>query len=57
MSKQLVKIHQKHFANGELIQTINARDLHAFLEVGKDFSKKSAKIFQRGLRFRLTVPV
>lgn len=38
MSKQLVKIHQKHFANGELIQTINARDLHAFLEVGKDFS-------------------
>ena len=24
--------------NGELQQTVNARELHAFLEVGKDFS-------------------
>lgn len=24
--------------NGETVQTVNARDLHAFLEVGKDFS-------------------
>ncbi len=38
MNKQLVKIHQKHFASGELIQTVNARDLHAFLESKQQFA-------------------
>ncbi|EJF96877.1 hypothetical protein MEI_01489 [Bartonella vinsonii subsp. arupensis Pm136co] len=33
----LIDINQNEI-NGELVQTVNARDLHAFLEVGKDFS-------------------
>ncbi|WGM00401.1 antA/AntB antirepressor family protein [Arsenophonus nasoniae] len=39
MSKlhQLITIETKNI-NGELIQTVNARDLHAFLEIGKDFT-------------------
>ena len=28
---------------GETIQTVNARDLHAFLEVGRDFSNWGQK--------------
>ena len=34
---QLIAISQSTIG-GETIQTVNARDLHAFLEVGKDFS-------------------
>ncbi|MFS1582406.1 MAG: antA/AntB antirepressor family protein [Candidatus Arsenophonus phytopathogenicus] len=33
----LINIETKNI-NGELIQTVNARDLHAFLEIGKDFT-------------------
>ncbi|MFS1584025.1 MAG: antA/AntB antirepressor family protein [Candidatus Arsenophonus phytopathogenicus] len=33
----LINIETKNI-NDELIQTVNARDLHQFLEVGKDFS-------------------
>ncbi|SPP31539.1 hypothetical protein ARAF_0672 [Arsenophonus endosymbiont of Aleurodicus floccissimus] len=33
----LINIETKNI-NGGLIQTVNARDLHAFLEIGKDFS-------------------
>ncbi|HGJ5882876.1 antA/AntB antirepressor family protein [Arsenophonus sp.] len=35
--QNLINIETKNI-NGELIQTVNARDLHQFLEVGKDFS-------------------
>lgn len=35
--QNLINIETKNI-NGELIQTVNARDLHAFLEVGKDFT-------------------
>ena len=34
---ELIKIESKEIGN-ELVQTVNARDLHTFLEVGKDFS-------------------
>lgn len=34
---ELVKIQSEQI-NGELVQTVNARDLHEFLGVGKDFS-------------------
>ncbi|PIT69758.1 antA/AntB antirepressor family protein [Bartonella tribocorum] len=37
MSQYLININQTQI-DGELVQTVNARDLHAFLEVGKDFS-------------------
>ncbi|MFS1538731.1 MAG: antA/AntB antirepressor family protein [Candidatus Phlomobacter fragariae] len=35
--QNLINIETKTI-NGELIQTVNARDLHAFLEIGKDFT-------------------
>ncbi|HGJ5874724.1 MAG TPA: antA/AntB antirepressor family protein [Arsenophonus apicola] len=35
--QNLINIETKNI-NGELIQTVNARDLHAFLEIGKDFT-------------------
>ncbi|MFV9998408.1 MAG: antA/AntB antirepressor family protein [Arsenophonus endosymbiont of Dermacentor nuttalli] len=35
--KDLINIETKNM-NGELIQTVNARDLHEFLEVGKEFA-------------------
>lgn len=35
--RQLIPLQQTNIS-GELIQTVNARELHAFLEVGKDFS-------------------
>ncbi|WP_334467962.1 antA/AntB antirepressor family protein [Arsenophonus sp. PmNCSU2021_1] len=35
--QNLINIKTKNI-NGELIQTVNARDLHAFLEIGKDFT-------------------
>ena len=34
---ELIKIESKEIGN-ESVQTVNARELHAFLEVGKDFS-------------------
>ena len=34
---ELIKLNKTKI-NGELQQTVNARELHAFLEVGKDFS-------------------
>lgn len=38
MSAQLISVEESSVINGELIKTVNARELHAFLEVGKDFS-------------------
>ncbi|WP_334468236.1 antA/AntB antirepressor family protein [Arsenophonus sp. PmNCSU2021_1] len=35
--QNLINIETKNIS-GQLIQTVNARDLHAFLEIGKDFS-------------------
>lgn len=35
--QNLINIKTKNIS-GELIQTVNARDLHAFLEIGKDFT-------------------
>ncbi|WGM07801.1 antA/AntB antirepressor family protein [Arsenophonus nasoniae] len=35
--QNLINIETKNI-NNELIQTVNARDLHAFLEIGKDFT-------------------
>ncbi|MFS1539780.1 MAG: antA/AntB antirepressor family protein [Candidatus Phlomobacter fragariae] len=35
--QNLINIKTKNI-NGELIQTVNARDLHSFLEIGKDFT-------------------
>ncbi|PAV06821.1 hypothetical protein CBG25_05470 [Arsenophonus sp. ENCA] len=35
--KNLINIETKNI-NNELIQTVNAPDLHAFLEIGKDFT-------------------
>jgi phage anti-repressor protein/phage antirepressor YoqD-like protein len=35
--KELIKIERQE-VDGQNIQTVNARDLHSFLEVGKDFS-------------------
>ncbi|MFS1584038.1 MAG: antA/AntB antirepressor family protein, partial [Candidatus Arsenophonus phytopathogenicus] len=35
--QNLINIETKNI-NGELIQAVNARNLHAFLEVGKDFT-------------------
>ena len=37
LMKQLIKIETKTIGNEE-INAINARELHEFLEVGKDFS-------------------
>ena len=34
---ELIQVAERHIGDGT-IQTVNARDLHAFLEVGKDFS-------------------
>lgn len=34
---ELIKVTERQIGDG-IIQTVNARDLHAFLEVGKDFS-------------------
>ena len=34
---QLIVIGEQSFG-AEMVQTVNARDLHGFLEVGKDFS-------------------
>ncbi|WP_238149508.1 antA/AntB antirepressor family protein [Arsenophonus endosymbiont of Aleurodicus floccissimus] len=35
--QNLMNIETKNI-NNELIQTVNAPDLHAFLEIGKDFT-------------------
>ncbi|UTO27859.1 antA/AntB antirepressor family protein [Bartonella harrusi] len=37
MAQYLIDIHQTTI-DGDIVQTVNARELHAFLEVGKDFS-------------------
>ncbi|WP_409337888.1 antA/AntB antirepressor family protein [Bartonella bilalgolemii] len=37
MAQYLIDIHQTTI-NGDIVQTVNARELHAFLEIGKDFS-------------------
>ncbi len=37
MSTPLIPVTRASFA-GTTLPTVNARDLHAFLEVGKDFS-------------------
>ncbi|WP_019224111.1 phage antirepressor Ant [Bartonella rattaustraliani] len=37
MTQSLININQTQI-DGKLVQTVNARDLHAFLEIGKDFS-------------------
>ena len=34
---ELIQVEERQIGDGT-IQTVNARDLHAFLEVGKDFS-------------------
>ena len=34
---ELIRINRKDI-NGNAVNTVNARELHAFLEVGKDFS-------------------
>jgi phage anti-repressor protein len=34
---ELIQVVERQIGDGT-IQTVNARDLHAFLEVGKDFS-------------------
>ncbi|WP_334472229.1 antA/AntB antirepressor family protein [Arsenophonus sp. PmNCSU2021_1] len=35
--QNLINLETKNIS-GELIQTVNARDLHAFLDIGKDFT-------------------
>ncbi len=35
---ELLKIESKNFSSGQKVQTVNARELHAFLGIGKDFS-------------------
>ncbi|ATO57140.1 Phage anti-repressor protein [Bartonella sp. 1-1C] len=37
MAQYLIDIHQTAI-DGDTVQTVNARELHAFLEIGKDFS-------------------
>ncbi|WP_375689721.1 antA/AntB antirepressor family protein [Bartonella sp. AP57NXGY] len=37
MAQYLIDIH-KTMIDGDTVQTVNARELHAFLEIGKDFS-------------------
>ncbi|WP_375678583.1 MULTISPECIES: antA/AntB antirepressor family protein [unclassified Bartonella] len=37
MAQYLIDIHQTSI-DGDIVQTVNARELHAFLEIGKDFS-------------------
>ncbi len=37
MAQYLIDIHQTTI-NGDIVQTVNARELHAFLKIGKDFS-------------------
>ncbi|WP_180372087.1 antA/AntB antirepressor family protein, partial [Bartonella henselae] len=37
MAQYLIDIH-KTTIDGDIVQTVNARELHTFLEVGKDFS-------------------
>ncbi|RXK34417.1 hypothetical protein BBD39_10880 [Arsenophonus endosymbiont of Bemisia tabaci Asia II 3] len=37
LMQNLINIETKNI-NGELIQTVNALDLHEFLEIGKDFT-------------------
>ncbi|CAK01351.1 phage antirepressor Ant [Bartonella tribocorum] len=37
MAQYLIDIHQTSI-DGDTVQTVDARDLHAFLEIGKDFS-------------------
>lgn len=34
---EIIKVVEGHIG-GEVLQTVNARDLHVFLDVGKDFS-------------------
>ena len=34
---ELIKLNQQNL-NGELVDTVNARELYSFLEVGRDFS-------------------
>ena len=36
-NQEMIKISETEI-NGVKVQTINARDLHSFLEVGRDFS-------------------
>lgn len=38
MGMQIIPVQETDIINGEVIKTVNARDLHGFLEVGKDFS-------------------
>ena len=35
--KRVIKI-EKNGANGDLIETVNARELHSFLKVGRDYT-------------------
>lgn len=37
MSYELIQVAKKSI-NQETVQTVSARDLHAFLNIGKDFS-------------------
>ena len=44
--KELIKIENQKIGDG-FVQTVNARDLHAFLEVKKDFSNWIKKQIER----------
>ena len=44
--KELIKIENQKIGDG-FVQTVNARDLHAFLEVKKDFSDWIKKQIER----------
>ncbi len=47
--KELIKIEIKEFQNSEKINSVNARDLHNFLGVKKDFSNWIKYQLKRGL--------
>lgn len=44
---ELIKIENRRIGDGRPVQTVNARDLHAFLEVRKDFSNWIKKQVER----------
>ena len=44
---ELIKIENQRVGDGPPVQTVNARDLHAFLEVKKDFSDWIKKQIER----------
>ncbi len=46
--KELIKIENQKIGDG-FVQTVNARDLHAFLEVKKDFSNWIKKQIERAM--------